>query len=150
MAGEMRLSDGVKELYPTERNAILSIKHELMSEMAYRPSSFTFTDDMMKRRFEEQAKERLAEIGFVVETNWTWDDPDNPDSFSPTVSDDPNDKNIYWLPQLQIVARIDKKHEVDHDRIKHEVTHGEADGKSGFIREDGSKHEDSKSKLILP
>jgi hypothetical protein len=147
MPGEMHLSDGVAELYPRERNAVLSIKHQLMSELAYRPDSLTFTTDMMKRRFEEQARERCAEIGLVAQVQWSWDDPETGD-FSPTVADDPNDNNLYWIPRLQIVDRITPMTEVDHDRMKFEVRSGEADGQVGVIREDGSRREDPRSKPI--
>ena len=126
---------------------MLGVKHQLMSELAYRKAGATFTEDMMKRRFEEQAKERCAEIGFLVEINWTWDNPETGE-MSPTVADDPEDNNIYWLPQLQIVDRIAKLTEIDHDRFRHEVVTGEADGRVGYMREDGTHREDPKSKPI--
>ena len=147
MGDEMRLSGTVKDLYPSERNAVLSVKHQLMSELAYRKAGVTFTEDMMKRRFEEQAKERCAEIGFLVEVNWQWDDPETGE-FSPTVSDNEDDNNIYWLPQLQIVDRIAKLTEIDHDRMRHEVVTGEADGRQGYMREDGTKSEEPLKKDI--
>jgi hypothetical protein len=145
----MHVEDGVKELLPSERNAVLSIKHQLMSELAYRPATMLFTEDTMKRQFEERARNRCGEIGFVISVQWTWDDPDDPDSFSPTVSDNPEDTGIYWLPKLVIEGRIDKLHEVDHDELKHEIVTGVADGQSGFIREDGTKHEEPIKKQIL-
>lgn len=149
MTNPMHMEGGVKDLYPSERNAVLSIKHQLMSELAYRPTSTLFTQDMMRRQFEERARNRCAEIGLVVSVQWTWDDPNDPDSFSPTVSDDPNDTNIYYLPRLVIEDRIEKIAELDHDRIQHEVVTGEADGQAGFIREDGTKHEEAIKKTIL-
>ena len=142
------MEGGVKDLYPSERNAVLSIKHQLMSELAYRPTSMLYTDDMMKRQFEERARNRCAEIGLVVSVQWTWDDPATGE-FSPTVSDNPDDTGIYWLPRLIIEDRITKIAEMDHDRLQHEIVTGEADGQAGYIREDGTKHEEPQRKTIL-
>ena len=84
----MHMEGGVKDLYPSERNAVLSIKHQLMSELAYRSATMTFTADMMRRQFEERARNRCGEIGLVVSVQWEWDDPESGE-FSPTVGDDP-------------------------------------------------------------
>ena len=148
MTHPMHMSEGVKDLYPSERNAILSIKHQLMSELAYQPATILFTDDMMKRQFEERARNRCGEIGFIVSVQWTWDDPETGE-FSPDVADDPNDFSIIWRPRLIIEQRVKKLTEVDHDRMKHEIVTGEADGQAGFMREDGSKHEEPIRKTIL-
>lgn len=147
------ISPGVKDLYPTERNALLSIRHQLMEELSWKPATILFTEDMMKRQFEEQAKNRCGEIGFAVDVVWTWEDRDKQTGelldMSPDVADDPNDLNLYWKPQLQIVDRIEKISEIDHGRMKHEVVTGEADGKAGFVDPNtGTFKEDSKKKLI--
>jgi hypothetical protein len=49
-----------------------------------------------------------------------------------------------------VTGRNKVESETDHDRIKHGVVTGKADGKAGYVREDGTWHEDPKSKLILP
>ena len=79
---------------------------------------------------------------------WEWDDPETGE-FSPTVSDNEDDFNIYYLPRLIIESRIKPLTEVDHDRMRHEVVTGEADGQVGYMREDGSRREDPISKKIL-
>jgi len=149
MAGEMHIEDGIKGFYPSERNAVLSIKHQLMSELAYKPDTLLFTTDMMKRQFEERAKDRCAEIGLIVSVMWTWDDPEDPDNFSPTVGDNEDDTNIYWLPKMIFEGRINKITEIDHDRMRHEIVTGEADGQPGYVREDGTKREDPIKRNIL-
>jgi hypothetical protein len=128
-------SKGVKDLYPTERNAVISITAALTREMSFR--SF-HSHDAMKQAFETQAKNRFAEIGLIVSVQW---DPD--------VSDDPEDNNLYWLPRVIVEDRTDKIDEIDHDRMRHEIVTGEADGQPGYMRPDGTKHEDPKSKDIL-
>ncbi|ACU41425.1 hypothetical protein PBI_SEBATA_228 [Mycobacterium phage Sebata] len=152
------MSDGiiseVKDLYPTEKNALISIRHQLMQDLAYKPTSILFTEDMMKRQFEAQAKERCAEIGLAVQVEWAWKDVDKETGevvdMSPDVADDPKDLNIYWKPRLVVVGRTEKVGEIDHDRFKHEVVTGEADGKAGYVDPNtGLMRDDSKKKLIL-
>jgi len=149
MAGEMHIEDGVKDLYPSERNAVRSITHQLTSELLYRPATILFTQDMMRRQFEERARNRCGEIGLNISVLWEWDDPDDPDNFSPTVSDNEDDNNIYYLPNIIIESRIKPLTEVDHDRMRHEIVTGEADGQPGYVREDGTKHEDPIKRNIL-
>lgn len=128
-------SKGVKDLYPTERNAVISITAALTREMSFR----TFhSHDAMKHAFEIQAKNRFAEIGLIASVQW---DPD--------CSDDPEDNNLYWVPRVIIEDRIEKIDEIDHDRMRHEIVIGEADGQAGYVREDGTKHEEPQRKTIL-
>ncbi|AAN16846.1 hypothetical protein Cali_218 [Mycobacterium phage Cali] len=144
----------IKDLYPTEKNALNSIRHQLMQSLAWKPTSILFTEDMMKRQFEAQARERCAEIGLVVEVQWTWKDVDKTTGevvdMSPDVADDPNDLNLYWKPRLIVVGRTDKIGEIDHDRFRHEVVTGEADGKAGYVDPNtGLMRDDSRKKDIL-
>jgi hypothetical protein len=55
-----------------------------------------------------------------------------------------------WLPQVEVIGRSRPEEETDHDRVKWGVVKGLADGQPGYVRADGTKHEDPKSKLILP
>ena len=70
MTGPMHIEDGIKDFYPSERNAVRSITHELTSEMAYRGATMLFTDDMMRRQFEERARNRCGEIGLNITVMW--------------------------------------------------------------------------------
>lgn len=143
------LGDGVKDLYPSERNAIISTKHELTSALAYR-ANHSMTEDKMKRQYEEQARNRFGEIGFEISVQWVWDDPET-GLRSPDVNDDPDDMTLFWNPRVVIERRSQKIEELDHGRMRHEVVSGEADGKVGYVDPNtGLVKEDPKSKLILP
>ena len=132
---KMHDSKGVKDLYPTERNAVISITAALQRELGFRRFD---SAEVMKETFEKQAKNRMAEIGLIVSVQW-----------DPTVSDDEDDMNLYWAPRVIVEDRIEKIGEIDHDRYRHEVVSGEADGKPGYIREDGSRHDEPKKRDIL-
>jgi hypothetical protein len=132
----MNDSKGVKDLYPTENNALISIQAAVTRELLFRNLG---SEDAFKRKFTEQMVNRCAEIGLAVKvTGWEAD-----------CSDDPNDWNLYWKPTVEIYDRIDQITELDHDRFQAEVVAGEADGQAGYTREDGTKREDPIKKLIL-
>ncbi|OBY33482.1 hypothetical protein [Mycolicibacter kumamotonensis] len=139
----------VAELYDSEKKALRGIVAALMQRHSFRGVLTVDQEDAVKRTFAEEARERCAEIGLVVDVLWTWEDENNPDNFSPNVSDDPDDKNLYWNPKVVVVARTDKLPEYDHERQKHEITSGLLNGDGGFIREDGSKRDDPIKKLII-
>lgn len=130
-------SKGVQELYPSERNALVSIRHSLMQELSFKAG----TEDDLKRRFTEQAKNRCGAIGLVVDIQWEYD-----------VSDNPEDTALYLNPRIIVNDRANPEPEVDHDRMKTEVRSGEADGKAGLIDPndpDRKLRADSKKKNIL-
>ena len=129
--------DGIKDLYPTEKNALISIQAAITRELLFKPFS---SEDAMRRAFVEQLVNRCAEIGLAARvTGW-----------EPDVSDDPNDNNLYWKPTVEILARLDKIDQIDHDRMKSEIVAGEADGVKGFIDPNtGTMKDEAKSKLIL-
>jgi hypothetical protein len=53
------------------------------------------------------------------------------------------------LPHVELVGRNRSQGETDHDRVRYGVVHGLADGQKGYIRADGSKHEDPIRRDIL-
>lgn len=132
----METTDGVRDLYPTERNAIISIQAAVTRDLLFKPLG---SEAAMQRAFVEQFTNRCAEIGLAARvTGW-----------EPDVSDDPNDNNLYWKPTVEIYDRIEKIGEIDHDRMQREITDGEYDGKKGFIDPNsGTFKEDPKSKII--
>jgi len=133
----VQTSDGVKELYPTEKNALISIQAAVTRSLLFKNLG---SEAAMQRAFVEQFTNRCAEIGFAVRvTGW-----------EPDCSDEPNDFNLYWKPTVEIYDRIDKIDQIDHDRMKNEITSGEADGKAGFIDPNtGTFREDAKKKIII-
>lgn len=131
------LSDGVKDLYPTEKNALISIQAAVTRDLAFKNLG---SEQAMQTAFVEQMTNRCAEIGLAVRvTGW-----------EPTVSDEPNDNNLYWQPTVEVYDRIEKIDQIDHDRMKAEITSGEADGKAGYIDPNtGLMKEEPKKKLII-
>lgn len=129
-------TEGVKDLYPSERNALVSIQAAVTRDLAFKNLG---GETAMQRAFVEQFTNRCAEIGLAARvTGW-----------EPDVSDDPNDNNLYWKPTVEIYDRIEKLTEIDHDRMQREITDGEYDGKAGFIDPNtGTFKEDAKSKII--
>lgn len=146
--------EGVKELYDTERQEILNIRAQMLRKHAFRGVTTVKEEDEIKRRFTDEMIGRCAEIGFVVEVEWSWrseelDEDGNPKHQSPCVSEYADDPNLYWLPRLVFVARTEKLKEFDHDRQKHEIRSGLLDGKAGVIDPNtGLLKEDAKKKNI--
>lgn len=128
--------EGVQNLYPTERNALISIKHQLMENMAWKNG----TENDLKRRFEEQAKNRCGEIGLNVSVAWNYD-----------VDDDPSSSQLYLVPDLIVESRVEGFEETDHDRMKDEIRAGEADGRVGVVDpgDPNKKLKDPKRKNIV-
>jgi hypothetical protein len=131
------LSEGVKDLYPTERNALISIQAAVTRELLFKNLG---SEDAMRRKFVEQMTNRCAEIGLAIRvTGW-----------EPDCTDDPDDMTLIWKPTVEVYDRIDHIDEIDHDRMRAEITSGEADGKPGFIDPNtGLMRDDSKKKLII-
>lgn len=88
--------------------------------------------------FNQQAANDFLAIGFEVEVNWL-QAQENP--FNPAAD--------LFVPEVAIVGRTRKETEVDHERMQHDIVHGLADGQKGYIREDGSEHEDPIKKVII-
>lgn len=134
----MRLSDGVKEIYPSERNDLTIMWADMTRRLTFKAARNEADMDQKKAAFREEAKNRCAALGFVAEVVW-----------EPDCSDEPDDWNLYWTPSLQLVARINKIDEVDHDRLRHEIRSGEADGVAGVVDPNsGLLKEDSKKRDI--
>jgi hypothetical protein len=106
-------------------------------EKIQRQFEFTPLNETNKRIFEMAAHNEFGEAGFRVQVTWQEIYKEN----LPTG---------VFLPGIEVVGRNKRELETDHDRVKWGVVKGLADGQSGYIREDGSKHEEPKSKLILP
>jgi hypothetical protein len=90
-----------------------------------------------ERRYEAAARNLFGEAGFTIDIEWMQ-----------AMDAETGEELPFKAPNVTITGRLDKESERDHDRLQHEVRAGMADGQPGYIREDGSKHEDPISKII--
>ncbi|QZE10526.1 hypothetical protein SEA_SCOOBYDOOBYDOO_211 [Mycobacterium phage ScoobyDoobyDoo] len=123
------------EIYPSELPKIKATMQRLQNfwnqKMVDEPSTAA-------EAFNQMAANEFQEIGFEIEVNWL-QAQHNP--FSPGVP--------LYVPEVNISGRTRKETEIDHDRMKHDIVTGKADGRAGYIREDGSEHEDPIKKIIV-
>lgn len=122
----------IKDLYPTERNTAISIVAAVQRRFASN-MSFGYQDRIEMENVLKEMFEKHMRLSISV----SWD-----------VQAGVNPEDSVFIPIPIINGRLDALDELDHDRIKAEIVKGEADGKAGYTREDGSWHEDPKSKDI--
>lgn len=115
------------EPYPSEMNLIKSTAAALQNKFGFKPLS-----GRGRERFEEEATNRFAEAGFRVHVSWE------------DVQVDDHTDNLYYIPTISFLGRVERLVSTDHERIQTEVASGELDGRVGYIREDGKLHEDKK------
>ena len=130
--------EGVSDLYDSERKAIVDIRNHMMTKYSFAAIDSFKKEDEMKQKISHEIHQRCAEIGFIVEVEWEWQKFDEKTGelvdFSPTVSSNPNDRGMYWVPNVVVTARADTTvTEFDHDKQKHEIRSGLLDGKVGVI-----------------
>jgi hypothetical protein len=144
----------IKELYETEKITLTEIGRVMRTRYANSGLSTPKEDIDRRNRYARELIERCAEAGFVADVEWVWaSDEKDPDDIplrqSPTVSDDPDDQNLYYIPRLIISARTEVLKEYDHDRQTHEVRSGAFDGITGVIDPNtGLLKDDAKRKDI--
>lgn len=131
------LEEGIQDLYPTERNAIISIRHELLTKHSFKKVSSEAQENAVKRDFENEAIDRLLKIGLRASVRW-----------EPEVYEMPNGTTqLVWEPAIIVYDRVIHA-ALDYERIQNEVRAGEADGKVGTIRENGEWREDTIKKQV--
>lgn len=144
----------VRELYESDKARIRDIARVMYDR--YRSGKLlTPVEDAARRAtYARELTDRINEAGFSCEVLWEWqtektDAEGYPLAQSPTVSDDPDDQNLYYLPQVIITGRTASLQEYDHDQQKHEVRDGVYDGVKGVIDPNtGLLKEDSKKRDI--
>lgn len=99
--------------------------------------AFTGVEPWTERQFETTAHNMMGDVGILVRIDWLQ-----------AIDPDTGEELPFRAPEVIPVGRVKKESERDHDRVKHEITSGIADGQPGFIREDGSRHEDPLKKVI--
>lgn len=121
------------EPYPDEVSKIGDVFDWLQRTFEFAKFS---NDTGMMAQFLDAARTKFGEIGFEVDIHFDelWVDGKPSGVFQPTV---------------EISGRTRPETETDHDRVRYGVVKGLADGQAGYVREDGTKREDPKSKDIL-
>lgn len=119
------------ELYPSELSEIKMLSAALQRKFGFKPMT-----DNVRAEFVREVEDRFGKMGLRAIVTWSLD-----------VSGD-SDQNLFHVPTVSVIGRVDREAETDFERIQHEVVEGEADGKTGYIREDGSRREDSIRKNI--
>lgn len=100
--------------------------------------AFAGEEPWTERQYETAARNLFGEAGFEISLEWMQAmDPQTGEALPLKV------------PSVTITGRVKKETERDHDRLKHEITAGLADGQPGYIREDGSRREDPIKKTIV-
>lgn len=139
------LPQDIPDLYESEKKRAEMVQGALQRRYA----TENLGDDKVQQRFIREAKGVFAENGLIVSVLFQWDDPETGE-FSPTVSDNPADNNIYYIPRIRVIGRTEGLKEYDHDQESFEVRAGVLDGKKGVIDiNTGELKEDPKSKMIF-
>ena len=126
----------IMDVTPAEMVLIEALELELNAHFSAHMTGKTFADDDHREldRFETLARDKFGAIGFVVRVNWT-------------AFESEGMPGRAYLPTIDFVARTDEE-VTDYDEIKHQTAAGLADGRKGYIREDGTWHEDAIRKNI--
>lgn len=118
------------EPYPSEMPKI----HHAFRQLTARFEN-TKMDNSSMHQFNQAAMELFGEAGFEIDIHW--DEVRDPITKSSL--------GVY-MPEVTISGRTKREAEADHDRLKHEIRAGMADGKVGEMREDGTWREDPRKK----
>jgi hypothetical protein len=144
----------VSEIYESDKKRLAEIRNTMFQRYSSAGVISDAEEEARRTRFASELKERIAEVGFTSDVLWSWQSEETdaegfPVAQSPTVSDDEDDNNVYWIPKVVITGRTAKLLEYDHDKQKFEVREGTFDGIKGVIDPNtGLLREDSKKKDI--
>ncbi len=121
------------EVYPSEMPKIKAALKSLEDMFARK-----VVDDPLAaaEAFNQAAGNVFHDLGFIVEVEWF------------EAKENPYGEAKMHIPRVSIAGRVRRESEVDHDRMRHDVVTGLADGRPGYIREDGTEHEDPIRKVI--
>jgi hypothetical protein len=125
------------EPYPDEYEPIAAAWNRLCGAFDF--SNLTETN---KSIFDIAAHEEFLKIGIVIRVNWQEiykRTPLAPGGGVPTG---------VWLPGIEPIGRTKPETERDHDRHRWGVVRGLDGGEPGYVREDGTVHDEPRSKDI--
>lgn len=123
--------------YPDELMKIGEVMAKLQSAF-----DFTSFNDTNKAILDIAAHEEFAKIGIEVRVNWQEIMKKSPLAIAGVVP------TGVWMPGIEPIGRTRDESETDHDRVAWGVTHGLMDGQAGYIRADGTKHEEPIKRII--
>lgn len=121
------------EPYYSEIPVIMAITEKLNRIFAW-----SGEEPWTERQFEQSAQNLYGDAGFEITIGWMQ-----------AMDPETGEELPFKAPEVTIVGRVKKESERDHDRLKHEITSGMADGQAGYVREDGSRREDPIKKVII-
>ena len=124
------------EPYPDELQKIAIVMAKLSNAF-----DFSHFNETNKSIFEIAAHEEFASIGIEIRVNWQQIHEKHD-----LVQEVPTG---VWLPGIEPIGRVKKESETDHERVQWGTVKGLVDGQPGYIREDGSRHEEPRKKDIL-
>jgi hypothetical protein len=151
---EFNFRPEVKELYESDKDRLRDIARTMHDRYKTGKLLTPVEDAARRAQYARELTDRVNEAGFACDVLWEWqtektDDDGYPLAQSPTVSDDPDDQNLYWVPQVIITGRTATLLDYDHDKQKFEVREGVYDGLKGVIDPNtGTLKEDAKRKDI--
>lgn len=97
---------------------------------------FTHCTETNKAVLEMAAHEEFSKAGIEIRVNWD------------EITDGTGRGTGIFQPGIEPVGRTRKESETDHDRIKWGVVKGLDGGPGGYLREDGTVHEEPRKKTI--
>jgi hypothetical protein len=97
-------------------------KIEAVGQQLNQMFAWTGENPDTERRFESMARNLFGEIGFTIAIEWMQ-----------AMDPETGEELPFKAPSLQLTGRVVKEEQRDHDRLKHEVRAGLADGKAGVI-----------------
>lgn len=128
-----RAAMDIGEMTPTEiaqcEAAVMALNHRWMRK-TYDPADPSATWDS----FATEARNRFAEIGFTIDISWS---EYTADGMPGTAA----------VPDITLQGRTEA-HSTDHELIRREIAAGMDGTGKGYIREDGSRHEEPRKKTI--
>jgi hypothetical protein len=154
VSAEFSFRPEVKELYESDKDKLRDIARTMHDRYKSGKLATPVEDAARRAQYARELTDRVNEAGFACDVLWEWqtektDDDGYPLAQSPTVSDDPDDQNLYWVPQVIITGRTATLLDYDHDKQKFEVREGVYDGLKGVIDPNtGTLKEDAKRKDI--
>lgn len=117
-------------LYPDENEKVARVLLEL-EKFEFGPGN-----DADRKVFDMAVANEFGKIGIKARVNWT------------EICSVTGGPTGVWQPGIELYGRTKGESETDHDRMKHGIVHGLDDGIKGYVREDGSLHEDPIRKNI--
>lgn len=117
--------------YPDEFQKIAVVMTRLQNAF-----DFTHLTETNKAVFDMAAHEEFAKVGITVRVNWA------------EYTDKDGHELGVWEPGIEPIGRTRKETETDHDRIKYGIVKGLDGGQPGYLREDGTVHEEPIRKII--